>query len=286
MSVINLLAGRNYCSPLSDGSNQTEKIPFRDVAVGAIFLLEVIVGALGNFSLLYHYLLLYCIEGRVRTIDFILMHLTVSNSLCILLIGVPKSMAGLGLKFFLSVIECHLMWYAHKVTRGMSIGCTCLLSVFQAIRTSFTDSCKVLKIKTPQYVTGSVSCCWILFVLVNFTFPMHLLYVSSKWSLKNITKQRDLGYCYIINDEHVTIPIYFTLVVSFEVFFSVLTVWANGSMIIFLHRHKKRVQYMHSQYVSSRTSAESRATLTIVVLMSSFLFLHTFFHFSYIFDCN
>ncbi|XP_049643565.1 vomeronasal type-1 receptor 4-like [Suncus etruscus] len=246
-----------------------------DVATGIIILSETLLGALGNCSLLYHYLFLYCTEGRVRATDFILMHLTVSNSLAILSKGLPQTLAALGLTHFISDLECCLLRYVQRLAKCMSIGTTCVLSVFQAIMVSPMDSCcKDLKVKAPQYVTVSVSFCWILYVSVNIIFPVYILYISGNWSMINITNKRDLGYCYSYDNENVSGPVYLILLVLPELLFSVLIVWANGSMILFLYRHKQRVQHIHRNHVSSRSSAESRATQRILVLVSTFVYFY------------
>ena len=65
--------------------------------------------------------------------------------------------------------------------------------------------------------------------------------------------------------------IFFTI----DVIRSGLTVWASGSMVVFLLRHKQRVQHIHSNSHSSRTSAEARATSTIFVLVNSFFIIYS-----------
>ena len=58
-----------------------------------------------------------------------------------------------------------------------------------------------------------------------------------------------------------------------------LMVWASGSMVVFLHNHTQRIQHIHSNSHSSRTSAEARATSNIFVLVNSFHHLLTVFSF-------
>ena len=65
--------------------------------------------------------------------------------------------------------------------------------------------------------------------------------------------------------------IFFTI----DVIRSGLTVWASGSMVVFLHNHKQRVQHIHSNSHSSRACAEARAASTISVLASSFCSLYS-----------
>ncbi|XP_049643563.1 vomeronasal type-1 receptor 4-like [Suncus etruscus] len=271
MSVMSHLSQGNNCCHLSDDSAFIERTPFMIVTVGAIILSQTIIGVLGNFSLLSAHLLLSCTGARLRAIDLILMHLTIANSLIILSNGVPQTMAEFGIKQSFSDLGCHLLSYIHRVGRGVSMGNYCLLSVFQAIKISPRDSCcKHLKFKAPQYVTLSVSLSWILHMFGNLFFPLHILYVSNTWSLKDISKQ-NWGFCHVTYIDNVSVPVYITLIAFPEILCTVLIVWTSGSMILFLHRHKQRVQHIHQNHASSRISAERRATQRILVLVSSFL---------------
>ncbi|XP_037675074.1 vomeronasal type-1 receptor 2-like [Choloepus didactylus] len=138
----------------------------RDLAIGMVFLFQTVFGVLGNFSLLYHYLFLYFTGCRLRNTDLILKHLTVGNFLVLLSRGVPQIMATLGWKQFPSDFGCKLIHYLHRVGRGVSIGSTCLLSIFQAITISPRNSrWAELKVKAPRYISLSTSLCWLLYML-------------------------------------------------------------------------------------------------------------------------
>uniref|UniRef100_A0A8D2KCE7 Vomeronasal type-1 receptor n=1 Tax=Urocitellus parryii TaxID=9999 RepID=A0A8D2KCE7_UROPR len=232
-----------------------------DVAVGIIFLAQTVVGALGNSSLLLHYLVLYFTGCRVRHTDLILQHLIMANLLTLLCRRVPQTVATItafGLKYFLSDFACKLILYIQRVGRSVSILITCLLSIFQNITISPMNSCwKDLKGRAPKYIGFSISLCWILYMVVNSIFP---LYMFTKWSRKNTTEKRDHGYCLFI------FP---------EVVFSILMIWSSGSMVLLLYRHKQRVQHIHSIKVSPRTSPESRATQKILVLVGIFVSFYT-----------
>uniref|UniRef100_A0A8C3VYC1 Vomeronasal type-1 receptor n=1 Tax=Catagonus wagneri TaxID=51154 RepID=A0A8C3VYC1_9CETA len=250
-------------------------VDFRELAIGIILLLQVIVGIWGNLSLLYHYLFLYHPPCRPRATDLICKHLTLANFLVILSTGVPQTMAALGLKYFFNDFACRLFLYFQRVFRGVSIGATCLLSVFQTITISPIDSCWMsLKVKAPKYVGSFISLCWIQCIFVNLSFPIYILYVSGKGCCVNITRKRDLGYC-DTNHETITSSVYVALIVFPEVSFSVLIIWASGSMVSTLYRHRQRVQYIHRVHVSPRSSAESRATRRILALVSTFVCFHT-----------
>uniref|UniRef100_A0A673TYA2 Vomeronasal type-1 receptor n=1 Tax=Suricata suricatta TaxID=37032 RepID=A0A673TYA2_SURSU len=251
-------------------------LSFRHLTVGIIFLSQSTVGIVGNFFLLYHYMSIYHTERRLRFTHLILTHLTVANSLTILSEGVPQTLAALGLKSFFTIFTCKLFLYLQRVGRGMSISSTCLLSVFQTITISPMNSCwKELKVKAPKYVGISIFLCWNHYTFINLVFPMYVLYMSSQWSTKNITQEGDSGFCFTIHQETIRALLYAVLIVCPEVLFSVLMIWASSTMVFILHRHKQRVQHIHRTSVSLRSSAESRATKNILILMSTFMSFHS-----------
>nr|XP_027777450.1 vomeronasal type-1 receptor 4-like [Marmota flaviventris] len=244
----------------------------RNVTIGMMFLSQTAVGILGNFSLLYYYLVHSWNDCTLRSTDMILKHLMIANSLVILSKGIPQTITAFGLKYFLSDFACKLILYIQRVGRSVSIFITCLLSIFQKITISPMNSCwKDCKGKAPKYIDFCISLCWILYMVVNSIFPLYML---SKWSRKNTTEKRDHGYCYVGRDKVID-SLYAALFVFPEVVFSVLMIWSSGSMVLLLYRHKQRVQHIHSIKVSPRTSPESRATQRILVLVGTFVTFHT-----------
>ncbi|XP_004867238.3 vomeronasal type-1 receptor 4-like [Heterocephalus glaber] len=266
------LAQRNDCHhSLQEILEGNDKIPSRDLAVGIMFLSQTMVGVLGNFSLLYHYFFLRHVKSRLRSIDLILKHLFIANSLVILSKGPSQTMVAFGSKHLFSEFSCRLILYVLRVGRAVSIFTTCLLSVFQTIIISPMDSCwKNLKTKAPKYIGFSMSLCWLLQIGVHFTFPLYVWYVSGKSDSRNITRKRHMALCSVVDYGTIMGSAYIALVVFPEVSFIVLTIWASGSMIFVLYRHKQQVKHIHSTNVSS-TSSESRATKSILLLVSTFV---------------
>ncbi|XP_069341148.1 vomeronasal type-1 receptor 3-like [Eulemur rufifrons] len=246
----------------------------RDVAMGMIFLSQTTVGFLGNFFLLYYYSFLYYTRCTIRLTDLVLQHLSVANSLVIVSKGVPQTVAAFGMKQFLNDFLCKLVFYVHRVGRGVCIGTTCLLSVFQAITISPTGSrWAELKPQAPQCIGPLSILCWILNMLVN---TIILQIVTGQQNRINNTKEKDLGYCsavYINNG--IMTPLYVLLFSSYDVLCLGLMTWASGSMVCILHRHKQQVQHIHRTHLSPRSSPESRVTQSILVLVSTFVSFYT-----------
>ncbi|KAM9226233.1 vomeronasal type-1 receptor 4-like, partial [Dugong dugon] len=244
----------------------TERTSSRDLTVGMIFLLQTTLGILGNFSLLYHYLFL-CFTGcRLRSTDLILRHLIIANTL-VLSKGIPQTILAFGWKDFLKDFGCKPVFYVHRVGRGESIGSICLLSVFQAITINPRNArWAEFKVKAPKYIGLSSVLCWILYMLVYIIVP---IYVTGNWSNTVITKKKDFGYCSSAVYDKTTCLLYAALFSFPDIVCLGLMSWASGFMVFILYRHKQRVQHIHRNNLSPRSSPESRATQTILVLVST-----------------
>ncbi|XP_012494009.1 PREDICTED: vomeronasal type-1 receptor 3-like [Propithecus coquereli] len=239
-----------------------------------IFLSQTTVGLLGNFFLLYHYSFLYYTRCTLRSTDAILKHLTVANSLVILSKGVPQTVAAFGRKCFLNDVGCKLVFYVHRVGRGVCVGTTCLLSVFQAITISPAGSrWAELKPQAAQCIGPLSILCWILNMLVN---TIVLQRVTGQQNRVNSTKEKDLGYCAAVDfDSSILGFLHIMLLSSYDVLGLGLMTWASGSMVCILHRHKQQVQHIHRTNLSPRSSPESRVTQSILVLVSTFVAFYT-----------
>ncbi|XP_003801653.2 vomeronasal type-1 receptor 2-like [Otolemur garnettii] len=212
---------------------------------------------------------IYVSGRRPRSMDLMLKHLTVANSLVILSRGIPQVMIAFGLKYFIDYFGCEVFLYVHRVARGVSIGTTCLLSIFQVVTINpRTSRWTEFKVKAPKYIGPSSILCWVLHMLVNIIFP---IYKMGKLSNKNITKRKDLGYCSAPLRDGVINSIYSVLTSFHDILCLGLMVWASSTMVFILYRHRQQVQHIHRSNFSSRSSPETRATQSILVLVGTFV---------------
>ncbi|XP_052616383.1 vomeronasal type-1 receptor 4-like [Peromyscus californicus insignis] len=247
---------------------------FRNLAFRIIFLSETTTGILGNSSLIFYYLVLYCRKCILKSTDLILMHLLTANALIILSEGVPQTMAAFGFKHFLDDFGCKLLLYFQGFGRSVSFGTTCLLSVFQAMTISPSKFCwKNHKFKFEKKIGCYIFLLWMTYMFIN---SIHFAYKQVvKYRHNNMTRKWDFEYCRSAGMGDMGSSIYSALVVFPEIFFSVLMTWSSGSMIVILYRHKKRVQHIRSTHGSIRNSPESRVTQNILILVSTFLAFYT-----------
>ncbi|XP_004439091.2 PREDICTED: vomeronasal type-1 receptor 4-like [Ceratotherium simum simum] len=251
----------------------TDRMATGNLTVGMIILLQTILGILGNFSLLYHCLLLYFTGCGLMPTDLIVKNLIVANFLVLFSRGIPDAMSSFGWYQIFNDFGCRYFSYVPGVGRGVSISTTCLLSVFQAIMISPRNSRWAgLEVKPLKCIAPSIFLCWILHMLINVMYPMFL---TSNWSNKNITNRKSFEYCSAVRHDKTRDSLYAALLSIPDVFCLVLMLWASVSMVFILYRHKQRVQHIHRTSVPSRSSPESRATETILLLVSTFVCFYT-----------
>ncbi|XP_044527464.1 vomeronasal type-1 receptor 1-like [Gracilinanus agilis] len=244
-----------------------------NIALKIIFFSQTLVGVLGNSFLLGLYVITFFAGPRLRTIDMILIHLAFVNNLVLLSKGIPQTMAAFGLNNFLDDVGCKLVFYLHRVARGLSLCTTSLLSGFQALTISSGNS-KWAKIKTrvQKYAFSFCLFCWVLHLGTNGSI---LVYMKGPKGYKNITKIQDFGFCSASLNPSFTTLISASIISLPDVTCLIIMIWASSSMVLVLYRHRQRVQYIHSHNLFSRSSLEARATQSILMLVSIFVYFYS-----------
>ncbi|CAO2627638.1 Vomeronasal type-1 receptor 4 [Lemmus lemmus] len=244
-----------------------------ELSVGMIFLSLTMIGFLGNLTLLHHYMIVYLMRHRLKFTEWVLMHLIVANIITVLIKGVPQTIVAFGLNNFLNDVGCKLTSSLHRVSRGVGIGSTSFLSVFQAIIISPRDSrYSELKINSHKYICYSVYLNWVIHFLIS---SINLVHVKAKYGNESMENLKSFFYCYAARHDQTNDILYATLLLAPDILFLVLMLWASGSMVVTLYRHKQRMQCMPRTNVSSRSSPETRATKTILLLASTFVSFYT-----------
>nr|XP_004672785.3 vomeronasal type-1 receptor 4-like [Jaculus jaculus] len=236
-----------------------------------MFLSQTALRVLGNCACL-GYFVLTDFSGRWgKPTDLIVKHLTWANFMVLLFNGIPQTMAAFAMSYFLDDILCKLIFYFHRVARGVSLGSTSLLSVFQVITISPRNSkWGKLKVRTPKVIAFFLGLCWAMQLLINACNPM---IVTDILGTKNSTGFRNVVYCAIVDIPSLTRILYSIVFASIDVVCLGIMTWASGSMVLMLTKHKQRVQHTHSS-LSPQSSPEARATQSILSLVSSFVFFY------------
>ncbi|KAM5296612.1 vomeronasal type-1 receptor 1-like isoform 1-T2 [Glossophaga mutica] len=240
---------------------------------GFIFLLQTGAGILGNSSLLCLYNFSLLTGHKLRPIDLIFNQLVFANNLVLYSKGIPHTMAAFGLKHFLDDVGCKLVFYLHRVARGVSLSTTCFLSGFQAIKLhSRTYRWMDHKTRSPKCIAFCCSLFWILHFLTNAFIPM--LVVAPRNS-ENVSVKTHFGYCLSLRSDRVMVLFHGVVLSFLDVLCLGLMMGTSGSMVFFLIRHKQRVQHIRSNTFPHRPSHEVKATRIILMLVSIFVFFYS-----------
>ncbi|XP_023564263.1 LOW QUALITY PROTEIN: vomeronasal type-1 receptor 1-like [Octodon degus] len=211
---------------------------------------------------------------KLRHTDIILNQLVLANSLVLLSKGISQTVVAFGWKYFLDSAGCKLVFYFYRVGTGLSFCTVCLLNGFQALKLN-PSICRwmELKLQSQGFIGFCCFLCWIPNLSVNSYIAM---IVRGPLSCRNASVRTSCGQCsWTMPEKH---SLLYTLLYFSLDFISVgFMIWASGSMVLALHRHRQRVQHIRSHSLSPRPSHEARATRTILVLVSSFATFYSFY---------
>ncbi|XP_068944308.1 vomeronasal type-1 receptor 1-like [Petaurus breviceps papuanus] len=242
---------------------------FPELMFGILFFIQMGIGIFGNFFFLGLYSLTLLIGPKLKPVEYIFAHLALANSNVLLSKGIPQMIVSLGIKNFLNHIGCKFFVYLQNVAKSVSLSITCLLSGFQVITISPSNSrWAELKIQAQKYIIPACFLCWCFFLLINCILlgTMH----NSRY-LTNNTKIWHLGYCSILVPDSFSAAL-FAIVFSIPDFMCVgFMIWSSAYLVFLLHRHHQRVKHIHSLHLSARAFPEIRATQAILILMSTYV---------------
>ncbi|XP_028637416.1 vomeronasal type-1 receptor 4-like [Grammomys surdaster] len=243
-------------------------------AIETFLFCQITVGMFGNSSILFYYIILIFTEKHLTPKDLIIEHLTFANCLTIVLRGFPQAMTYFGFKNFLDDMGCKLIVYISRITRGMSLYAMCLLSCFQAITISPSNSRWMkLKYRATKYIGPSCSVSWLVHLLLNILTPLRASGPSYK---KNATNMFSYGYCSLFASGSVETTLYILLVCFSDALCLGLMACSSVSMVSILYKHKKHVKHIHSAQQFLKVSPEDRATQTILILLCTFVISYSF----------
>ncbi|XP_074227308.1 vomeronasal type-1 receptor 4-like [Camelus bactrianus] len=234
---------------------------------------QICVGFMGNSFLFLSYMCMFITQYHMKNArDLIFIHLTLVNVLTILFNLIPHLMSSFGERHFLNDLGCKATLYAFRVTRGLSICTTAFLNAFQAITISPRNS-------TWAWFKSKISICiypsFFSFWLINMLIYIHVI--------ETVVARRNVTYVGVWHsyircqskpaDKHLSKTFICVMVIR-DLFFVVLIVCSSVYMVNLLYKHRRRVQHIHSLSLSSQSSPEIKATHTILLLVSCFVFFY------------
>nr|NP_001240410.1 vomeronasal 1 receptor ornAnaV1R3089 [Ornithorhynchus anatinus] len=243
-----------------------------ELSFGIVNVLQVSIGISVNVFLLLFYIHMASTSHKPSSSDLILTQLALANIIILLSKGIPDTASAWGLRNFLDDVGCKILLYLYRVSRGLAICTTCLLSVFQAITISpGTSWWAEVKAKLPKCIIPLCVLSWVLNMLIGIDI---LIYVTGPQNSSSVRITLDLTYCSKVSSS-AGINLIIAVVLSlWDLFFVGLTSVANGYMVFVLHRHHRQVRLLHGPGRSPRVMPEVRAAKRVIALVTLYVLLY------------
>uniref|UniRef100_A0A8C9B0M9 Vomeronasal type-1 receptor n=1 Tax=Prolemur simus TaxID=1328070 RepID=A0A8C9B0M9_PROSS len=243
-----------------------------DIILGFVLISQICVGFIGNSLLFGFYVYLYFIQSHLRKpIDLIFMHLTLVNVVAITFMLTPDIMSSFGVRNALNDVGCKAVLYINRVTRGVSLCVTSFLSTVQALTISPRNSKWAwIKSKLSMCIFPSLLFFWIL----NMLIYIHVIQVvTARSNFTLVGHGYSQVYCQTKQFGLKCSGSYLSIIVTRDLLFVVLMICTSLYMVSVLHRHHRTARHLHSPSLSKQPSPESKATCSILVLVSCFVLL-------------
>ena len=286
-SVRRLLMSSPHSLSSAPGHSDSHSMSFeKDVHVTAsqaalktMYLLQMGVGSLANVLLFFYHISPILFGHKRRPTDTILTHIAVANLLVLLSSGIPHIMAAFISRKPLSPLGCKCVYYLQKVAHSTALCSTCILSTYQSfILTPGREGRSLLRGKAPR-LTGSFCCtCWIFSILMYIYVAVK---ITASPNRHNYTDAQADWFCSSSSPSAGIVVLWS----SSDAVFIGLMVWSSGSMVLLLHRHHQRVQYIHTPTGHHRCPPETRAAHTILMLMVTFVVFYLL-NYSFVFHIS
>ncbi|XP_047415229.1 putative vomeronasal receptor-like protein 4 [Sciurus carolinensis] len=238
---------------------------------GTTFMFLTGLGSAGNIFVLMNYI---CFFRRIekKSIPLILIHLAFTNILMLFTKGTPRTIASSGLQNLLGDVSCKILVYLERVTRGLSISTTSLLTVVQAVTISPRASrWRRLQPRSAQNTLPLLLFFWILNAIISMNLPFYIKHISS---LNTSEVSNRYTYCYFVPKNFIIRWIFLALMVLRDATFQGVMGWSSGYMMFLLHKHHQHVLYLQTSKLLYRTPPEMKAAQSVLLLMLCFLFFY------------
>ncbi|XP_038626200.1 vomeronasal type-1 receptor 48-like [Tachyglossus aculeatus] len=248
----------------------------RDLIQGICFLFQTAVGLVGStFLLMVHVFLLH----EPKSMDLVINYLALVHIMMLLTRLVIVTVSAHGLRQLQTDVRCKWFAFLYRSSRGASMGTTSLLSSIQAITVSPRHpSWARLKALMSRRIFPACISIWFINLLVEANLLVKMVSFPSATSRENSFHD---NYCML---SRISTPIssllqvlFLTLMTARDILSSPLGLMGSSSvyMVLLLLHHGQRVYHLHGHCPMPRTSLETRATQTILLLVSCFVVFHS-----------
>lgn len=247
--------------PAPDKSLKTTE----EVALQILLLCQFGVGTVANIFLFIHNFSPILTGSQQRATHMILTNIAVANALILFITVFPNNMMTFAQRSPLTDLKCKFEFFTRLVARSTNLCSTCVLSIQQFLTLAPIHRGKVLlRANVPNFATYSCCSCWFFSVLNNIYIPV---IVTGPQITDNNTDSKRKLFC---STSGFTVGIVFLRFIHDATFISIM-VWTSVSMVLLLHRHRRRMQHILTPNQDTRGQAETRATHTILMLVVTFV---------------
>ncbi|XP_061242629.1 vomeronasal type-1 receptor 4-like [Bos javanicus] len=237
-------------------------------ALETTYLIQSEVGSLGNIILFFHSISPILLGHNQRPTNVILTHMAMANLLVLLSPGIPYTVSAFVSRNPLSSLGCKFVYCIQRVARSTTLCSTCILSTYQ----SFTliprrAEWVMLRGRAPKVIGPSCCTCWMFSFLMYIVVPLK---ITGPQNMHNYTDSQGNWFCSSSSPKAGFVYLWSI----FDAMFIGLMVWSSGSMVLLLHRHHQRVQYIHTHSGHHRCHPETRAAHTILMLVVTFVIFY------------
>ncbi|KAJ1138303.1 hypothetical protein NDU88_004691 [Pleurodeles waltl] len=259
-----LIGGRGYHVILT--SNGLEKIESYSIVKGTIYLLITTIGVVGNTVILLSFALIWLRERRLAKPETVLSHLAAANLIVFLTRMLPAVLYDYGWRNFFGDASCKAVCYIFRVFRGMAIGLTCLLSCFQCGVLSETRASTTEKDKIQRSVKPMICVLYLANMAVNADVA---IMATNPFNASTFKFVFNPGFCLVIYPEKISFEATGYVDFAFDLIFVIPMALASGRILLILHKHKKKMDAV--RILDQGSSAEIKATKTVIVLVSFYV---------------
>ncbi|XP_027287092.1 vomeronasal type-1 receptor 4-like isoform X2 [Cricetulus griseus] len=241
--------------------------------LGVCLITQLCVGVTGNSLLFILFIYTFFFKPHFKKlIDSIFMHLTIVNVLMIIFTLISPIMSSFGVPKFLDDAGCRAVLFIFRVSRGMSISTTSILSTFQVITITPSNSrWSWLKPKLSKLTLSSLLCSWLINLLI-YTYMVQM--VIAKTNSTHFGNGYLDPYCQNKHFGKQNSGSFLSVILIYDLFYVAIMMWTSLHMVTVLYIHRKRVQHLHSTSLSCQPSPEGRATHSILLMVSCFVFFY------------
>ncbi|XP_051010634.1 vomeronasal type-1 receptor 54-like [Acomys russatus] len=233
---------------------------------------EAAIGILGNSFLLLFHIFMFIHGQKPRLTDPPIGLLSLIHILMLLVMSLVATDIFMPWKRW-DDTTCKLVFFLYRYLRSLSLCATSMLSILQAITLSPRSSYLAkFKRKSPYNMLG-----YLLFVSIFYSsISSHLVtYTAATHNSTSPNFIHITQSCYLLPMSYYLRNAFYTLLSLRDAIFVCFMFLSSVYMVIFLWRHKKQSQFLHSSSLSHKSSPEQRAVKTILCLMSLFVVMYT-----------